>query len=455
MTVAVESFNPPIAEVVQSAKQMPSDVDYPGATSEFLKGTSVSLSIDSLFEASGVNNAGLGIDQSLVGVMSFGEDDKVGIIRVVSSKDGKPGIALSKMKRDTDQTGERADLIAYLAPGNFFDVGRQNINPDNPKISRNHMTLEYTNDGKLVVKDGSTNGTDLVTFGDRNIDDKKISPKGLKRFMTKIKGTDSPKTVGVSDFISDQNGWSIKSQVLANAVRPEDNVHWDYTVYGEELLNLRKEQLKYEEPYVDQNGNEVQAKYQGREIIGRNSRINGGVYIVPGIQEAIVVDDARDGPHVFSEYTKANQRFGQVARAKGISIQHHVKEGQEPAVLESAWETAKELLKYDLQYSIDISRRFKDRKIDLSTMLEDGKGVCRHQALLAGYLLEKAIVDGYMRGKVSVDRNFIEGKGGHAWTRYTDTKGRVFIIDPAQNFVGTLEEATKFGGWDYRRPEEK
>ncbi|EKD64692.1 MAG: hypothetical protein ACD_50C00323G0007, partial [uncultured bacterium] len=75
------------------------------------------------------------------------------------------------------------------------------------------------------------------------------------------------------------------------------------------------------------------------------------------------------------------------------------------------------------------------------------------QALLAGYLLEKLTQEGILGGKVSVDRNFIEGRGGHAWVRYTNSREEVFILDPAQDYKGTLKDAPK-NGWDYRRPED-
>ncbi len=64
-------------------------------------------------------------------------------------------------------------------------------------------------------------------------------------------------------------------------------------------------------------------------------------------------------------------------------------------------------------------------------------GVCRHQCLLAGLLLERMIGRGELKGKVSVDRNVVSD-AGHAWTRYTDELGRVFIIDPAQKRSGQL-----------------
>jgi hypothetical protein len=68
-------------------------------------------------------------------------------------------------------------------------------------------------------------------------------------------------------------------------------------------------------------------------------------------------------------------------------------------------------------------------------------------------LLERLKNEGYVAGNVSIDRNSIPGLGGHAWVRYQNSKDVVFVIDPAQNYVGRLDEAPK-QGWSYKRPEE-
>lgn len=82
-----------------------------------------------------------------------------------------------------------------------------------------------------------------------------------------------------------------------------------------------------------------------------------------------------------------------------------------------------------------------------------GGGVCRHQALLGAYLLEKLIRDGKIGGKVSIDRNSVQN-AGHAWIRYTNSKGKVFIIDQAQKYIGLLNDTDKNGRWFYERPED-
>lgn len=81
----------------------------------------------------------------------------------------------------------------------------------------------------------------------------------------------------------------------------------------------------------------------------------------------------------------------------------------------------------------------------------DGKGVCRHQALLTGYLLERLASEGKVSGKVSVQRNAIPGVGAHAWASYVNSRGAEYVIDPTQGYIGLLDEAPD-DGWIYRRP---
>ena len=45
-------------------------------------------------------------------------------------------------------------------------------------------------------------------------------------------------------------------------------------------------------------------------------------------------------------------------------------------------------------------------------------------------------------GAISVDRSSAaHGKGGHAWVRYTDTKGTIWILDLSKHFNDSLEHA--------------
>ena len=96
-----------------------------------------------------------------------------------------------------------------------------------------------------------------------------------------------------------------------------------------------------------------------------------------------------------------------------------------------------------------------DQKVGLKLYLEERGGVCRHQALFCAYLLERLCDEGFLYGKVSVDRNIIPGRGGHAWCRYTNSAGEVYILDVAQKFAGSLlSSIDDRRRWYYERPEE-
>lgn len=199
--------------------------------------------------------------------------------------------------------------------------------------------------------------------------------------------------------------------------------------------------------------------YQGRRIIGRDTPIDNGVYFGNYGGEALVVDSNKYPTHYERLLTEVKERAsddtGEVVRNK---------------VLDAVFETVKKAMPYSQKgvdtLLADIARQdghkeFKDgTKVDLSMFIEDGVGVCRHQALAAGLLLEKMKAAGHIRGDISIDRSMSwNPKGerdGHAWVRYTSHSGGVWILDVAQNYNGPLEESEgRRHGWDYLRPEEK
>jgi hypothetical protein len=66
-------------------------------------------------------------------------------------------------------------------------------------------------------------------------------------------------------------------------------------------------------------------------------------------------------------------------------------------------------MKYD-QEAVDRiftekARGVNHQKVALEVYIDEGVGVCRHQALFVGLLLEHLIKDGLLSGKVNVDRN--------------------------------------------------
>ena len=185
--------------------------------------------------------------------------------------------------------------------------------------------------------------------------------------------------------------------------------------------------------------------FQGRPIIGRDRKINGGVYLGAGEREAVVVDDKKDQAigRVFQELIKRRRE----AEARG--------RGFKDGILEEVWRLVGQVIPYSDQQVENIVSRLPgpDSKVYLSSFI--GGGVCRHQALLTGYLLERLSEAGLVGGKVSIDRNHVLGEGGHAWVRYTNSDGDVFILDSAQQYIGRLDEMPdKRDRWFYERPED-
>jgi len=92
----------------------------------------------------------------------------------------------------------------------------------------------------------------------------------------------------------------------------------------------------------------------------------------------------------------------------------------------------------------------------LSDYEKIGGGVCEQQALLAGYFVEKTRRDGLCFGHTSIDRNesapsLGAEEGGHAWLRYSEPDLWAFALDPAQDYVGRVEDARN---WLYARAED-
>jgi len=183
-------------------------------------------------------------------------------------------------------------------------------------------------------------------------------------------------------------------------------------------------------------------RFEDRFVIHRNSRIDGGVSLGSGAREAIVVD-SRKYPGINRLYAILRSRMG----------------GRD-TVLSSVYDLVDQMMEYDEPFVLNVARQYPDQKVSLDYFIQNKKGVCRHMGLLCGVLLEKIRDHGIIRGKVSIDRNSIPMVGGHAFCRYTNSAGDIFILDVARHFLGKLdkeESHVKIDGyhiWDYYRPEE-
>jgi hypothetical protein len=218
---------------------------------------------------------------------------------------------------------------------------------------------------------------------------------------------------------------------------PDNERHdWDYTRDARELFG---------------------ESYSQRRLIARDSPIRGGVYYGEYGGEAIVVDP--------NKYPKTYEHWYNLAKDTA-SENGAVKRGK---VLESVFDTVTEQMPYSqegvdrllLDIAHDTGRyEFKDgTKVELASFMNQHVGVCRHQALVVGALLETFKDEGYIRGQVSIDRNTRWSPNGdsdgHAWARYTSNSGEVMILDVAQRYFGNLKDSPRDAQWNYLRPEER
>lgn len=183
--------------------------------------------------------------------------------------------------------------------------------------------------------------------------------------------------------------------------------------------------------------------YRGRRIIHRDTPIDGGVYLGAGEREAIVVDSEKY-PALKKLYEKAKEKA--LVDKVDISVAKCL-------ILNAVYDTVKEAMAYNEAAAdrlVNICNSGTDGKIALDVFIKNEIGVCRHMALACGALLELFRKEGYINGNVSIDRN--TDKGGHAWCRYTNSGGEVYILDVAQKYIGRMDKATN---WDYRRPDEQ
>lgn len=266
----------------------------------------------------------------------------------------------------------------------------------------------------------------------------------------------APSSIITADDIPKAMPTTPESPTPSSSRLPDDLVEVDRTISGVEALRLRQAS-RFDEPDINEpNPNIKYGRFDGRPIIGHDTKITGGVYIGGGAREAIVVDD-----YSHPESTNPNRReserhdqaeYDQVYTKVLEAVASQTRqEGSPPdeAVLKDIASIVDQTLQYDEEFARDIKEKYKDQKVNLSGFINAGKGVCRHQALLAGYLLERLVGEGKLSGKVSIQRNSIEGYGAHAWVNFASEHGNEYIVDVAQGFVGKLEDAPD-DGWIYR-----
>lgn len=223
------------------------------------------------------------------------------------------------------------------------------------------------------------------------------------------------------------------------AFRPKHPVQDDRTVH---LLD----RMAYNYDYAPPDERAPYGYYKGFPIIGRNSKtIDGGVYLGGSAREAIVVNGQSGTMKKLHNELLAS--ISPMLREPGLN--------KDRDILTAVMSKVKLEMPYDVRVVQAIRSRYpKDGLVNLSEYVHEYGGVCRHQALLAGYIIENLINGGILHGSIRVERNTVEDLGGtHAWASFVP-KGstsidNVIVVDPAQTFVGTKREAQDQGRWEY------
>lgn len=200
---------------------------------------------------------------------------------------------------------------------------------------------------------------------------------------------------------------------------------------------------------------EEQSEYRGRRIIARDTPINGRTYVCVSedghggeIVEATMVDDESD-----KELDKAYKLLQNRLETKNTDEKKRVGE-----LVRVVNQTTKDLLP-----NLDDDRilvEFADKlshgdPVALGEYIGKKMGVGRHRALLAGYLLERLKRDEYIHPwGISIDGDDVPGNRGHAWVRYLNSAGEVFVIDPKFDFAGRLDDSNR-PDWPYERDGEE
>lgn len=247
----------------------------------------------------------------------------------------------------------------------------------------------------------------------------------------------------VTDLASSNGTVLMGNLFVENSQRPsrlEEEISSNFTrgfqhIVQQELARaglLSKEQYDDTAPY---------GYYRNHPIIGRASpTVRNGVY---GVQysERVVVDDDTDS-------------MRRVVAGSFNVINHECLDTRdERSVLHAIRRYTADVLRYDLEKVDEICEPYNASQdtIELSQFVEAGVGVCRQQALLAALLAEGAAARGLLpKGRAFVERNHRKGKGAHVWMVYSNADdASEIIVDPAQDFVGTRQQARREERWRY------
>jgi len=246
-------------------------------------------------------------------------------------------------------------------------------------------------------------------------------------------------------------------KVLTEFVDRNNNLDMQLPQSRERTVMVRK-RLENHEDFEQPDERAQHGSWKGRPIIGRDVEVHGKVYLSGGrSRPAVVIDDSIDplleasynefrgtlgsNPSV-ADITKSIEKFVSVKMPywssedhNGVSVDNQVIKNIRDAGGEAGPDSVIKFSHY-----LTVHNGVANQK---------GGGVCAHQGVFAAYLMEKLRDQGLLPGstQISFDRNSAL-EGAHAWARLTEPNGAVHIVDPAQNYVGPIQNASN---WSYMR----
>jgi hypothetical protein len=203
-------------------------------------------------------------------------------------------------------------------------------------------------------------------------------------------------------------------------------------------------------------------RFRGRHIIGTGTRVLGGVYLGHSAREAIVVDETSHLLHAcmleFVERRFSNMRMQFLHGDLSLDFSHEsiLKEGMLQAFVHelpvALYAYAKNRLVFNERKTSVVFQEahiLPDGELSLDAYLLARTGVCRHMVLFIVALFEMLSMMSLTRGRMFVCRCYIPHMFSHAWVRFEQDGAGPFILDPAQNYHGPLEQGGEMGRFVY------
>ncbi|OGL70917.1 hypothetical protein A3C09_03200 [Candidatus Uhrbacteria bacterium RIFCSPHIGHO2_02_FULL_47_44] len=198
-------------------------------------------------------------------------------------------------------------------------------------------------------------------------------------------------------------------------------------------------------------------RFRGRHIIGTGTRVLGGVYLGHRPREAITLNAS--SPFLKSllvAFVDDRLNLMRTKLLRGDLQFETTHEGVARAFVQDLPQDLFTLtmacLPYDERKTAEVFRAAKlepDAELSLDVYLEAKTGVCRHMVLFLVGVFELLSKMGLTQGTMSVCRCYIPNLFSHAWARFELEGTEPIILDPAQNFFGTLEKGGEMGKFVY------